>query len=142
MSCSHLLVTKKQNLRHHERRLSHRLHLGLEPYLGGHPGGPASHVDNALMAKWYFSEAFDVHALLWFYFDRYEISQGRSDTYSVEGDNAKLRHYLAHLTGSCRCFSRCPYALYCAVCLFVYCHKRRQYHPYSFHLIDFVKPPI
>lgn len=100
-------------------------------------------VDEAPKAKWYFSDALDVYASLWYHFGRYEISEGKTDTFSVEADNAELRHYLARLARSSRCFSRCPYALACAVRLFVYYFNQRQLHQrrypnYSFHLIDFV----
>jgi len=49
----------------------------------------------------------------------YETSVGKSDTYSVEADNAELRHYLdlARLARK----SRCVYALECALRLFVCC---------------------
>jgi IS1 family transposase len=102
-------------------------------------------VDDALKAKWYLSDGFDTYASLCFHFGRYEISQGKTEKYSVEADNAEFRHYLARLARSSRCFSRCPYALYCAVRLFVYCYnhrqlKSRQFPNYSFHLIDFIDP--
>jgi len=102
-------------------------------------------VDEAPKAKWYFSDAFDVYASLWFHFGRYEVSQGKTETYSVEADNAEFRHYLARLARSSRCFSRCPYALSCAIRLFVYCFnqrqlKRRQYPAYTFHIKDFLDP--
>lgn len=104
-------------------------------------------VDEAPKAKWYFSDGFDIYYLLWYHFGRYEVSDGKSDTYSVEADNAEMRHYLARLARSSRCFSRCPYALSCAMRLFVYCYNHRQLksrlHPaYSFNLIDFVHSPI
>lgn len=72
---------------------------------------------------------------------------GKADTYSVEGDNAEFRHYLARLARKSRCFSRCPYALKCAIRLFVYCFNRRQlykqqYPNYSAQAMDFVGPPI
>jgi len=41
----------------------------------------------------------------------YEVLKGKADTYSVEADNAELRHYLTRLARKSRCFSRCPYAL-------------------------------
>lgn len=31
----------------------------------------------------------------------------KGETYSVEGDNAGLRHYMARLTRRSRCFSKC-----------------------------------
>ena len=72
-------------------------------------------VDHAPKATWYYSDALDVYATLWYHWGRYAISEGKADTYSVEGNNAELRHYLARLARSSRCFSRCPYALHCAV---------------------------
>lgn len=104
-------------------------------------------VDEAPKARQYFSDGFDVYYLLWYHFGRYEVSQGKSDTYSVEADNAELRHYLARLARSSRCFSRCPYALSCALRLFVYCYNHRQlksrlFPAYSFNLIDFVHSPF
>jgi IS1 family transposase len=103
-------------------------------------------VDKAPKAKWYFSDGLDVYYQLWYHFGRYEVSEGKSDTYSVEADNAEMRHYLARLARSSRCFSRCPYALYCALRLFVFCYNHRQlksrcYPAYSFNLIDFVHSP-
>lgn len=70
----------------------------------------------------------------------------KANTFSVEADNAELRHYLARLARSSRCFSRCPYALACAVRLFVFYFNQRQlmkrlYPKYTFHLSDFVHSP-
>jgi IS1 family transposase len=100
-------------------------------------------VDQAPKAKWYYSNAFDAYQWLWYPFGRYEISKGKSDTYSVEADNAELRHCLARLARKSRCFSRCPYALECALRLFVFCFNSRQLHKqrfpnYATHLMDFV----
>jgi IS1 family transposase len=104
-------------------------------------------VDDGPKAKWYFSDAFEPYASLWYHYGRYEVSQGKSETYSVEADNAELRHYLARLARKSRCFSRCPYALYCAIRLFVSCYNRRQlksrqFPAYTFNLTDFVDPLI
>lgn len=104
-------------------------------------------VDDAPKATWYYSDGFDAYQWLWYHFGRYAVSVGKTDTYSVEGDNAELRHYLARLVRKSRCFSRCPYALDCAVRLFVFCFNQRQlykqqYPNYSAHLMDFVSPPI
>lgn len=102
-------------------------------------------VDQAPKAKWYYSDGFDACKWLWYHFGRYEVSQGKTDTYSVEADNAELRHYLARLARKSRCFSRCPYALECALRLFVYCFNSRQLHKQRFpnyvsHVMDFVSP--
>lgn len=102
-------------------------------------------LDDAPKAKWYFSDGFDAYSRLWYHFGRYEVSEGKNDTYSVEGDNAELRHYLARLARKSRCFSRCPYALQCALKLFVFSFNRRQLHKqlfpnYHAHIIDFINP--
>jgi IS1 family transposase len=83
-------------------------------------------VDEALKANQYYSDAFDAYQRLFYHGGRFEISKGKTDTYSVEGDNAELRHYLARLGRRSRCFSRCVDALEWAVRLFVYCFNRRQ----------------
>lgn len=102
-------------------------------------------IDDAPKAKWYYSDGFDAYQWLWYHFGRYEVSQGKSETYSVEGDNAELRHYLARLARKSRCFSRCPYALECALRLLVYCFNSRQlykqrYPNYPAHVMDFLSP--
>ena len=102
-------------------------------------------VDEAPKAKYYFSDGFKAYGCLWYHYGRYEVSEGKSDTYSVEGDNSELRHYLARLARKSRCFSRCPKALQCALKLFVFAFNRRQLHKQAFptyqaHVKDFVYP--
>ena len=53
------------------------------------------------------------------------MAPGKSETYSVEGGNADLRHYLARLGRQSRCFSRCFEALRRAVFVFVHCYNER-----------------
>jgi hypothetical protein len=101
-------------------------------------------VDEAQKAKFYFSDGFEAYSLL---YGRYAISNGKTDTFSIEGDNAEFRHYIARLARSSRCFSRCDYALSCAIHLFVDCFNRRQlykqrYPNYPAHLIHFVYPSV
>jgi hypothetical protein len=35
-----------------------------------------ANVDDGPKAKWYFSDAIDTYASLWYHFVRYEVSQG------------------------------------------------------------------
>jgi len=99
-------------------------------------------VDSAPPAARYFSDAFNTYReLCWWgeHTSRYD----KSETYSVEGDNAELRHYLARLTRKSRCFSKCINALRRAVELFVWCWNKRQSHKlqhprYPSNIIDFV----
>jgi insertion element IS1 protein InsB len=102
-------------------------------------------VDEAPKAKYYFSDGFKAYGCLWYHYGRYEVSDAKSDTYSVEGDNSELRHYLARLARRSRCFSRCPNALQRTLKLFVYAFNRRQLHKRTFpnyqaHVKDFVYP--
>jgi insertion element IS1 protein InsB len=89
-------------------------------------------VDEAPKAKRYYSDAFDAYDRLWYHWGVYEVSQGKTDTYSVEAGNAELRHYLARLGRRSRCFSRCPEALKAALKLFMYCFNHRQLHKQAF----------
>lgn len=50
----------------------------------------------------------------------------KSQTYSVEGDKAELRHDLKRLARVTRCFSKTLKALWQAVKLLVCCFNRRQ----------------
>ena len=102
-------------------------------------------VDAAPKAGWYYSDAFDAYDRLWYHYGRYAVSEGKADTFSVEAGNAELRHYLARLARSSRCFSRCPNALACALRIFVDCFNRRQlykqrYPAYPAHVFDFMRP--
>jgi IS1 family transposase len=102
-------------------------------------------VDKTPKTSCYYSDAFDAYDRLWYHWGVYEVSQDKTDTYSVEADNAELRHYLARLARRLRCFSRCPYALECALCLFVYFNNRSElykqlYPAYPAHIKDFLDP--
>jgi len=100
-------------------------------------------VDEAPKAKRYYSDVFEAYDRFWYPLGVYEVSQGKTDTYSVEADNAELRHYLARLARRSRCFSRCPEALKAALKLFMYCFNRRRLHKrlfpfYPAHVFQFV----
>ena len=104
-------------------------------------------VDQGQYAEQYFSDAFPTYQNLIFYPGKYTISEGKTDTYSVEGDNAELRHYLARLVRKSRCFSRCPFALCYALKLFFFAFNSRQLykkaHPkYPAHVFQFVAPCV
>lgn len=82
-------------------------------------------VDQGPRAAQYFSDAFATYENLVYYPGKYVPSEGKTDTYAVEGDNAELRHYLTRLARKSRCFSRCPYALSCALKLFFFAFSCR-----------------
>jgi insertion element IS1 protein InsB len=102
-------------------------------------------VDAAPQARTYYSDGFATYANLVYGAARYEAVLDKSQTYTVEGGNADLRHYLARLGRKSRCFSRCIVALRRAIKLFVWAYNQRQlwqhqYPKYRRHVIDFVSP--
>ena len=102
-------------------------------------------LDGSPPATDYYSDAFNVYQALVYYPGHHQALADKSQTYSVEGDNAELRHYLARLARRSRCFSRCIDALRRAVKLFVFAWNRRQLFKQTFpgypsHLMDFVCP--
>lgn len=102
-------------------------------------------VDRSPQAQHYFSDAFGVYARLIYDPGHYQALSDKSQTYSVEADNAELRHYLARLARKSRCFSRCINALRRAVKLFVFAWNRRQLFKraqpsYPAYVFDFVYP--
>ena len=82
-------------------------------------------VDAAPHAQNYYSDAFNTYRELSGWGEHHSVYD-KSETYSVEGVNADLRHYLARLGRRSRCFSRCINALTRAVDLFVRCYNARQ----------------
>lgn len=102
-------------------------------------------LDDVPQAHWYYSDAAPVYDGLLYYPGLHQAMNNKSQTYSVEGDNAELRHYLARLGRKSRCFSRSLRALRDAIRLFVFCWNRRQLYRQKFpgypaHLFDFVSP--
>ncbi len=100
-------------------------------------------VDQAPAAGRYFSDGFNGYKTLMYAPGKHAVAPGKSETYSVEGGNADLRHYLARLGRKSRCFSRCIKALRRAMFLFVHCYNKRQLwqraHPkYQAAVIDFL----
>ena len=82
-------------------------------------------IDSAIRAENYYTDGFLMYQDL-SYWGKHRMLKDKSETYSVEGGNADLRHYLARLQRSSRCFSRCFKALARAVELFVYFYNERQ----------------
>ena len=94
-------------------------------------------------AEQYYSDKFPMYGSL-SYRKGYHLSLAdKSETYSVEADNAELRHYLTRLTRRSRCFSRCIAWLNRHLKAFAHAWNQRQLynhaHPYNKkHVIDFV----
>jgi IS1 family transposase len=102
-------------------------------------------VEGTAPATQYYSDAFPTYETLVYYPGRHTVAPGKSQTYSVEADNAELRHDLARLGRRSRCFSRSIEALRRAVKLFVHACNGRHLHKrafprYACHVSDFVCP--
>lgn len=102
-------------------------------------------LDEAPQADLYYSDGLLTYGALFYAPGKHISMRDKSKTYSVEGVNAALRHYLARLGRRSRCFSRCGKALRRAVKLFVYAWNQRQlylrkYPQYDAHLIEFLYP--
>ena len=102
-------------------------------------------VDRAPQATQYYSDQYAAYTNLVYYPGRHEALPNKSQTYSVEADNAELRHYLARLGRRSRCFTRSIQALRDAIKLFVFAWNHRQLacraHPkYPGAVRDFVYP--
>jgi len=96
-------------------------------------------VDESQIAFQYCSDAFSTYEALNYHQGLHLVADGKSQTYSVEGGNADLRHYLARLAKHSRCFSRSIDALRNAITLFVHCWNRRQLFMRRFPLYS---PPL
>ena len=102
-------------------------------------------VHESLQVERYFSDGLEAYQTALYWPAAHYPMDDKSETYSVEGDNAELRHYLARLGRRSRCFSRCQQALTNAVKLFVYAFNRRQlarrrFPDYPHNIIDYVYP--
>jgi insertion element IS1 protein InsB len=102
-------------------------------------------LDSSPQAYFYFSDQFATYDTLVYYPALHQSLPDKSQTYSVEADNAEIRHYLARLARKSRCFSRCIFALWRAIKLFVFAWNRRQLHKrrfskYSAFVHDFASP--
>ena len=102
-------------------------------------------LDRSPQAERYYSDGYTLYQAVLYAPGQHQALPDKSQTYSVEADNAELRHYLARLARQSRCFSRCMRALRTAIKLFVFAWNRRQLHKQRFptypaHLRDFICP--
>jgi IS1 family transposase len=100
-------------------------------------------IARAAPARQSSSAAFPTSETRVSYPGQHAVAPAKSQTYSVEADNADLRHYLARLGRRARCFARSLDALRRAVKLFVPAWNRRPLHKrafprYAAHVSDFV----
>ena len=79
-------------------------------------------------AEQYYSDQYYLYDHLTYWCGPHLSLADKSETYSVEGDNAELRHYLTRLVRRSRCFSRCLVWLNRHLKAFAHAWNRRQLH--------------
>ena len=102
-------------------------------------------LDRSPFAHQYYSDALATYETLVYTPGIHTALPNKSQTYSVEADNAELRHYLVRLARRSRCFSRSLHALWRSVKLFVFAWNRRQLFIREFpksvaHVRNFIYP--
>jgi len=83
---------KKPDLHPHDCRSGYPLLSGFQNGLGKNT--TCCPRDEAAKSRRCYSDAFDVYERLWYHGGIHEVSQGKADTYSVEAENAELRHFI------------------------------------------------
>ncbi len=73
-----------------------------------------------------YTDGFDPYKHLDYGKARHQVAKGKSQTYSVEGFHAGVRHYLARLRRKTRCVTRSLLALQKAIDLYVFCYNTRK----------------
>lgn len=78
-----------------------------------------------------YTDGFEPYKHLDYGTARHQVAKGKSQTYSVEGFHAGVRHYLARMRRKTRCVTRSLRALQKAIDLYVFCYntrKKKQLH--------------
>ncbi len=101
-------------------------------------------VDRLPHAAWYYSDGFEVYSAI-VYPGQHRVSEGKRDTFTVEGGNADLRHYVAALARKTRSFARSVAALHDTLKVVITAYNRQQLHNFRYprhrrSLIEFVAP--
>ena len=103
----------------------------------------AQQMVNQSPAEQYYSDRYPLYDSLTYRRGPHLSLADKSETYSVEGVNAELRHYLTRLARRSRCFSRCLVWLNRHLKAFAHAWNQRQLHnrerPFDKKpLIDFI----
>lgn len=80
-------------------------------------------VDNSPAARMYYSDGFLMYRDI-SYWGKHVVAPGKSQTYTVEGVNADLRHYISGVARRKRCFYRSIDTLIAVVRVFVNAYNR------------------
>lgn len=83
-------------------------------------------VSDAPRAFQYCTDALSAYEKLDYRNAFHLVAPGKSQTYSVEANNAELRHNLAQLSRRTRCFWRSRASLERTLAMFVYCWNKAR----------------
>ena len=90
-------------------------------------------LDRSPQATWYYSDYFSTYHALVYYPGHHRALKDKSQTFTVEGVNADLRHYMAPFRRASRCFARSLENLQAMMKVFTYwfnrCQLRRREYP-------------
>ena len=89
-------------------------------------------VDRLPQARRYYSDGLEAYQDVVYLPGTHTVSVGKRDTFSVEGGNADLRHYIAVLARKTRCVTRSEASLRDTIRLFVAAYNRRQLHHFRY----------
>ncbi len=108
-------------------------------------------VDGALQAQSYYTDGGQVYLGVDFIGRHKRNARDKSDTHTIEGSNADIRHYIAGLQRKSRCFFRRVETLKAVLSIFIHAYNKfgaakqryRFSHPdcgrdFSFSHIDFI----
>ncbi len=73
----------------------------------------------------FYSDGLNTYPTLLYYNGTHEALPDKSQTYSVEGSNAEIRHFLGRLHRRSRCFCRDIDSLRQVFWLFAHCYNKR-----------------
>ena len=89
-------------------------------------------LDGLPAAAWWYTDGRRVYPNIVYNAGRHVVSHGKHDTYSVEGGNADLRHYVAALAQKTRCFPRAVALLHDTLKLMITAYNRQQLHNFRY----------
>jgi len=102
-------------------------------------------VDRLPQARRYYSDGLETYQDIVYVPGQHTVSVGKRDTYTVEGCNADIRHYIAVLARKTRCVSRSADSLRDTLRIVIAAYNRQQLHRFRYPkyrraLSDFVSP--
>ena len=102
-------------------------------------------VDRLPQARRYYSDGLETYQDIVYVPGQHTVSVGKRDTYTVEGCNADIRHYIAVLARKTRCVARSADSLRDTLRIVIAAYNRQQLHRFRYpkyqrSLSEFLSP--